>query len=98
MRATGRPRRTEHDVVGWRFKSFGSTYRCTRYDPSCGFWMTLLEVAPEEDSSNPRYHVGWQACVSERAPGRTFHRIWMDPTPEPHAAGCRCYVCEPHEE
>lgn len=97
MKALEKPRRTEHDIVGWRFRSFGATYRCTHYDPAVGFWMTLLEPAPD-DPKTERYTPGWRSCVSERAPGRTYHRIWQDQTPEPHAAGCRCYVCEPHEE
>jgi hypothetical protein len=52
-------------AVGHRFKGpLGSTYRCTSYDSRWGFWMEN-----EEDPDDRRN-------VSERAPGRTFHRIY----------------------
>lgn len=88
----------EHDVVGWRFRAFGAIYRCTRYDPALGYWMTLLEPGPDDDLTSARYTPGWQTCVSERAPGRTYHRIFSDESPEPHGAGCKCYVCMPRSE
>jgi hypothetical protein len=47
--------------VGKRYKGWdGNVYECTSYDPSCGFWM---------ESSERR------TCVSERAIGRTYHRV-----------------------
>lgn len=55
----------DHAIVGKRFYAYnGATYFCDSYDPSCGFWMT-----PEVPESTKR------TCVSERAPGGTFHEI-----------------------
>lgn len=60
-------------AVGHRFKGprctepYGSaTYLCTSYDSRQGFWMEN-----EADPSDRRN-------VSERAIGRTFHRIYSD--------------------
>lgn len=60
-------------AVGHRFtgprctEPYGSaTYRCTSYDSRQGFWMEN-----EEDPADRRN-------VSERAVGRTFHRIYED--------------------
>lgn len=48
-------------VVGATYTGWdGFVYECTSYDPKCGFWME----APER-----------KTCVSERAIGRTFHRV-----------------------
>ena len=64
---------TSNHAVGHRFKGprctepYGvATYRCTSYDSRQGFWMEN-----EEDPSDRRN-------VSERAVGRTFHRIYED--------------------
>jgi hypothetical protein len=57
-----------HSTVGnrFRFPFEGRTYRCTSYDSRQGFWMENVDDA--KDRRN----------VSERAIGRTFHRIYED--------------------
>lgn len=56
-----------HSTVGHRFRGpFGGTYRCTSYDSRTGFWM--------ENEADPKD----RRDVSERAPGRTYHRIYDD--------------------
>lgn len=80
-----------HDTVGWRFQSLGIEYRCTRYDERRGFWMRVLAI----HETPPMYDrvIGEECCVSERAIGRTYHRIYTDHTPEAHEDPCDCYVC-----
>ena len=52
------------DVVGRQFKSWdGKTYYCDSYDPRIGYWMTQIE--------DPFV----RRNVSERAIGKTFHRM-----------------------
>ena len=54
----------DHPTVGHNFKSWdGHTYYCDSYDPAIGFWMTDVD-----DPGNRRN-------VSERAIGRTYHRV-----------------------
>lgn len=52
-----------HPTVGHLWKGLDGTYRCTAYESRYGFWMVNIE-----DPTDRRN-------VSERAPGRTFHRI-----------------------
>jgi hypothetical protein len=58
------------EVVGQRYsawsykRSASAIFLCTGYDPRCGFWMV-----DETDSTDVHN-------VSERAIGRTFHRLW----------------------
>lgn len=55
----------DHPTVGRKFKSWDSkVYFCDSYDPAIGFWMT------EEGNPDNRRN------VSERAIGRTYHRIY----------------------
>lgn len=59
----------DHPVVGKRFYAWnGATYFCDSYDPSCGFWMTPEKPTESGEGSK-------RTCVSERAPGRTWHEI-----------------------
>ena len=51
------------ETVGKRFRSFDRPYLCFGYDPRSGFWVRDEETGEERN-------------VSERAIGRTFHRIW----------------------
>lgn len=53
-----------HSTVGERFRGMDGVYRCTSYDSRCGFWM--------QNEADPK---DWRN-VSERAIGRTFHRIY----------------------
>lgn len=58
-----------HETIGRRFKGWdGNIYFCDSYDPDIGFWMTRVD-APE--GVEPR-----RANVSERAIGRSYHRIY----------------------
>ncbi len=82
-----------HPTVGWRFRGMGGVYRCTRYDPRSGFWMRMLERAPDAMASDR--NVGDEACVSERAIGRTYHLVWQDEEPVEHEQPCGCSVCSP---
>lgn len=58
----------DHPTVGHYFSAPNfsgpspAVYYCDSYDPRCGFWMT--DIATQERTN-----------VSERAIGRTFHRI-----------------------
>lgn len=60
----------DHPTVGRIFKSYSinhnkpALYYCDSYDPNRGFWMTNVE--DETDRRN----------VSERAIGRTYHRVY----------------------
>ena len=79
-----------HDVVGWRFKGpFGVVVRCTRYLPERGFFMKVIANA-----SDAYRRMGEEFDVSERAIGRTFHRIDGDAAPAIHERPCRCSVCK----
>lgn len=61
-----------HHTVGERFRGYDvrrdrmTVWRCTSYDSRCGFWLQA-----EDD---PKHRIN----VSERAIGRTFHRIYED--------------------
>jgi hypothetical protein len=90
-------KREEHDTVGWRFKFCGAVYRCTRYERAQGFWMRLIEKSVPL-SFEDGHELGYETCVSERAIGRTYHKVWSwdkGEKPEPHAANCECYICRP---
>jgi hypothetical protein len=64
----------DHETIGQRFKAWdGHTYLCDSYDPRIGFWMTREDAPPERRQDE---HSDWRKNVSERAIGRTFHRIW----------------------
>ncbi len=52
------------EVVGKMYRGLDGVFRCTGYDPRCGFWMKSTERDSEIRN------------VSERAIGRTYHRIW----------------------
>ena len=64
----------DHETVGQRFRFMGVVFVCDSYDPSCGFWMT-----PEDTSVEDPIYEGERVRrrnVSERAIGRTYHRIY----------------------
>jgi len=53
----------DHPVIGRSFRGWdGKTYLCESYDPTCGYWMTAVDGSRRTN-------------VSERAIGRTYHRI-----------------------
>jgi hypothetical protein len=65
----------DHDVIGRYFISgVGGIYWCDSYDPHCGFWMTPAREGDTTFSDQPTTRTN----VSERAIGRTFHRIYRD--------------------
>jgi hypothetical protein len=80
---------SQHSTVGRYFKSMGAVFFCARYVKSQGFWMRM--VSGERTITGRS--VGDEACVSERAIGRTFHAIYASPY-EKHESPCECYVCE----
>jgi hypothetical protein len=51
------------EVVGKTYNGWQGTYECFGYDPRHGFWMR--NIADPKDQRN----------VSERAIGRTYHRV-----------------------
>ena len=52
------------ELIGQHFKAYdGRTYECLRWDPNAGLWMRTLDEPVRE------------TCISERAIGRTFHRM-----------------------
>ncbi len=81
-----------HPTVGWHFKGHdGAVYRCTRYSKFEGYWMTV-EVQAKDSTRIPR-EIGYRTCVSERAIGRTFHKIEAGSKAAAHEKPCDCYVC-----
>lgn len=63
----------DHAVVGKTFRAFGGDlYFCDSYDPAMGYWMRHVD-APAENYNDQ--HSKWRRNVSERAIGRTFHRV-----------------------
>ena len=69
----------DHDVIGRRFRFFGGEYICDSYATDCGFWMTPAnpeQPYPFDLSATPRKDE--RRNVSERAIGRTYHRVWED--------------------
>lgn len=66
----------DHETIGRRFKAWdGHVYYCDSYDSEIGFWMTREDCPPEHRNDQDRE---WRRNVSERAIGRTYHRIWED--------------------
>ena len=60
----------DHHTVGRRFRAWdGHTYFCDSYDPGCGYWMTREGSATNQTDADRRN-------VSERAIGRTYHRVY----------------------
>ncbi len=75
----------DHETIGRWFKAWdGRIYFCNSHDPSCGFWMTaVLEPdggLSDEPSEGQFGEVGRsrRTNVTERAIGRTYHRIYED--------------------
>lgn len=84
-----------HETVGWRLRAGSAVYRCTRYTPS-GFDMLLIEG--EDMIYNPPRRPGYVANVSERAIGRTYHKVYhRDEKPTPHELPCVCHICNPKD-
>lgn len=50
-------------------------YYCGSYDPRRGYWMTRTDCPPEHVDDEG---TEWRRNVSERAIGRTYHRIIDD--------------------
>ena len=63
-----------HDVVGQRFRAHGVEYFCDSYDAACGYWMTPSD--PDQPHPFDPTKKDERRNVSERAIGRTFHRVW----------------------
>ena len=55
--------RDYHETVGQHFRGPEGTYACVAYDWRTGFWMKDVKTGVDRD-------------VSERALGRTYHRIY----------------------
>lgn len=69
----------DHYTIGQHFSAYdGHIYYCDSYDPRIGFWMIRADAPPGhlEDQYGE-----WRRNVSERAIGRTFHRIYRDEEP-----------------
>jgi hypothetical protein len=81
-----------HPTVGRLFRSMGGRYRCTSWDRQSGFWM---EMVSDQDRLFPERQPGDRVNVSERAIGRTFHRLYEDTNGGfQHDDGCNCSICE----
>jgi hypothetical protein len=79
----------EHETVGWTFQAWdGGHYVCTHYLPKTGFVMRCVK-APNPMLGGRK--VGTIVDISERAIGRTYHRIDSEPTQ--HDKRCLCYIC-----
>lgn len=60
--------RPDHETIGRKFRGpWGDIYYCDSYDRRIGFWMTKLDAAGSLTKERTN--------VSERAIGRTYHRI-----------------------
>lgn len=81
----------QHRTVGRKFQSFGAIYVCTSWDRTCGFWM---EMVSGEDTLFRDRRPGERVNISERAIGRTYHRVHGDTSYARHDDGCNCAVCE----
>jgi hypothetical protein len=70
-------------VVGKNFRAWDSgIYFCDSYDPSCGYWMTLVGCLLQ--SKNSELPAERRTNVSERAIGGTFHKyLWFDANGRP---------------
>lgn len=66
----------DHYAVGRRFRAFGVDYICDSYDPAIGFWMTPAD--PNQPYPFNPLRKDERRNVSERAIGRTYHRVWED--------------------
>ena len=88
----------QHETVGHYFKAHGDVYLCIRYLPRTGFFMRCIEKGQTQGLLNRA--VGEVVDVSERAIGRTYHRI-IDGAwgclYEAHEPPCACYVCVPRD-
>lgn len=85
------------DIVGYRFRSggAGAIYLCTHYLKSCGFMMKLIKIETPKSEGVDFYNrkIGDVICISERAPGRTFHRVDWDEEEVAHETNCECHEC-----
>lgn len=64
----------DHETIGQTFRGHdGHTYYCDSWQENLGFWMTRAD-APEDRKQD--LHSEYRRNVSERAVGRTFHRIY----------------------
>lgn len=84
----------QHETVGHYFRAFGDIYLCFRYERRAGFWMRCIQKGKEAALIDRA--VGQEACVSERAIGRTYHHAWnapWDDNYQAHEQPCECYVC-----
>ena len=89
-----------HETVGRYFRAWDSSiYLCTSWHRASGFWMRVI-VKGDADGARG---VGEEACISERAIGRTYHRLPDHEIPAgaplfpEHAQPCNCYICEGRE-
>lgn len=81
----------QHETVGRLFSFCGARYRCFRYEEGNGFWMRLVDDGDNVFSNRVK---GYEGCVSERAIGRTYHRVYNDDSYEEHNQPCDCHVCK----
>lgn len=81
-----------HETVGWTFRGWdGGHYICTHYRPETGFFMRCVK---EPDPGVRIRAYGALVDVSERAIGRTYHRLDGETMPWPHDKCCLCYICK----
>lgn len=78
-----------HDTIGRCFKGCdGVFYLCDSYDPRIGFWMTPL-FPDQVQSTFGKGEPAKRKNVSERAIGRTWMRIYIEPD-DGHGAWAHC--------
>lgn len=73
----------DHPTVGKKFRGLGVVYRCFAYHPRQGFWM---RPEPADQFHKWFDRAAEVTCVSERAIGNTYHRIY-DPLPSADSQG-----------
>lgn len=71
--------RPDHHTIGQRFQGFCHydmkivVYYCDSHQSNYGYWMTREDCPPEHRQDEEGK---WRKNVSERAIGRTYHRIY----------------------
>ncbi len=64
----------DHDVIGRTFQAFGNQYVCDSLDTRYGYWMTPAN--PDQLYPFDKSRKDERRNVSERAIGRTYHRVY----------------------
>jgi hypothetical protein len=92
-RYTTSEEKLKHETVGRYLYAFGDVYLCFRWERRCGFWVRLMQKG--EGVALVKRELGEEACISERAIGRTYHRRYEDDRYEAHVQPCDCSCCQP---